>query len=91
MENFLEIYARRNVIEGLIGVGKSAYLDLSNKKNKILVIGQEKVSIKVLLILIGLQFRALTNYRVLRRQNLVMKDLYWVNLSEIVINYENMP
>lgn len=91
VENFLEIYARRNVIEGLIGVGKSAYLDLSNKKNKILVIGQEKVSIKVLLILIGLQFRALTNYRVLRRQNLVMKDLYWVNLSEIVINYENMP
>ena len=91
VENYLEIYARRNVIEGLIGVGKSTYLDLTNKKNKILVLGQEKVSIKVLLILIGLQFRALTNYRILQKQNGVMKDLYWVNLSEILVNYRNIP
>ncbi len=91
IENFLDIYARRNVIEGLIGVGKSTYLELTNKKNKILVMGQEKVSIKVLLILIGLQFRALTNYRILQKQNGVMKDLYWVNLSEILMNYQNIP
>ncbi|MHA1380504.1 MAG: hypothetical protein ACTSRG_19230 [Candidatus Helarchaeota archaeon] len=91
IENFTEIYARRNVIEGLIGVGKSTFLDLSNKKNKIIVLGQEKVSIKVLLILIGLQFRALAIYRILQKQNWVMKDLYWVKLSEILVNYENIP
>lgn len=91
VENFLDIYVRRNVIEGLIGVGKSAYLDLSNKKNKLRVMGQERVSIKVLLILIGLQFRALTNYRILRRENLVMKDLYWVKLSEILVRHEQIP
>lgn len=91
VENFLDIYVRRNVIEDLIGVGKSSYLDLSNKKNKLRVTGQERVSIKVLLILIGLQFRALTNYRILHREHLVMKDLYWVKLSEILVRYEKSP
>jgi len=91
VENFLDMYVRRNVIEGLIGVGKSAYLDLSNKKSKLRVTGKERVAIKVLLILIGLQFRALTNYRILRRENLVMKDLYWVKLSEILVRYEKIP
>jgi len=90
-ENFLELYARRNVIEGLIGVDKSKYLDLTGKKNKILILGQENVAVRVLLILVGLQFKALTNYRILKRQNGVMKDLYWMNCSELVLNYENMP
>ncbi|MHA1381878.1 MAG: hypothetical protein ACTSRG_26200 [Candidatus Helarchaeota archaeon] len=53
--------------------------------------GQEKVSIKVLLILIGLQFRALANYWILQKQNWVMKDICWVKLSEILVNYENIP
>ncbi|MHA1380408.1 MAG: hypothetical protein ACTSRG_18740, partial [Candidatus Helarchaeota archaeon] len=42
VENFLDLYVRRNVIEGLIGVGKETYIDLTNKKNKILVMGSEK-------------------------------------------------
>ncbi|MHA1301691.1 MAG: hypothetical protein ACTSO9_19900 [Candidatus Helarchaeota archaeon] len=91
MENFLDLYVRRNVIEGLIGVGKETYIDLTNKKNKILVMGSEKIAIKVLLILVGLQFRAMTNYRRLKRQDCAMKDLYWINVSEILVNYQNIP
>lgn len=91
IENFMDIYARRNVIEGFIGLEKSRFLDLTNNKNKILVLGKEKVSVRVLLTLIGIQFKALTNYRILKKQNGVIKDLFWVSLYDILVNYENIP
>ena len=80
VHNFIELYKRRSIIEALIGDAKETYCLLGKTNNKLIIMGQERVTVEVLFIFIGLQFKAMTHYRLMKSQNHLLKNLYWVNI-----------
>ena len=88
VENYLLIYRRRAVIEGLIGHLKDYYYLAGKTNSKLQLKGGEKVGVHCFLIFIAVQINALTRYRILKHNIHVNQNLFGVKLSEFLLHYE---
>jgi len=88
VENYLLIYRRRAVIEGLIGHLKDYYYLAGNTNSKLQIKGSEHVGVHCLLVFIAVQTNAMTRYRLLKHNIRVNQNLFGVKLSEFLLHYE---
>ena len=88
IENYLIIYRRRSVIEGLFGSLKEYYKIAGNSNSKLMIKKGENIGVFALLICIGLQIHSLTKYRLIKNNIAPIKSIYAVRLSELILYYE---
>jgi len=88
IENYLIIYRRRSVIEGLFGSLKEYYKIAGSSNSKLMIKKGENIGIFALLICIGLQIHSLTKYRLIKNNIAPIKSIYAVRLSELILYYE---
>ncbi|HUX98784.1 MAG TPA: transposase [Candidatus Deferrimicrobium sp.] len=90
VENYLLIYRRRAVIEGLIGHLKDYYYLAGKTNSKLQIKGGEQVSVHCLLIFLAVQINAMIRYRLLKHNIRVNQNLFGVKLSEFFLHYESV-
>jgi hypothetical protein len=86
-EEYLQIYRNRAVIEGLFGLIKSCYYLLGRPDRVLPIKGAEEVEIHGLLTIIAMQFLALFNYKLLKKETNLLRAMYYIKLSELKIYY----
>jgi len=85
--NFIKLYRKRPVIEGLFGLMKSCHALLGRADRRLPVKGKKNIQVHGMLTIIALQFKAYFNYLVLGHSGHYLRSLYSIKLSELTLYY----